>query len=118
LNSSWNRRQQSLTFFSCCCVSSTTNLSTKKSYDPTQLALGFNNYVHWTYKTSFLRVFASLTAFFLTFVTIFAILIYIVGLLQPKCVYVGSYFFRQGGSYFIDAFAISWTTFSTVVSVV
>jgi hypothetical protein len=93
------------------------------SYDPNKFGffhqLGFAGYVRWTYTTSFWRVFLSLTLIFYTLVTFFAILIYAVGVIQPQCLYVGTLDtnFTSAGGYFIDAFAISWTTFSTVVSI-
>jgi hypothetical protein len=95
----------------------------KISYDPSKLGclgqLGFNAYVHWSYRASFFYVVLSLTMIFFAFVTFFGLLIYILGGFQPECFYVGSLDkdFQQAGSHFIDAFAISWTTFSTVVSV-
>ena len=91
-----------------------------KSYDVSNLpavALGFTEYVHWTYKATFWEVIGSLTAFYLAFVTLFAILAYVVGRIEPNCLYVGSLNFAESGYYFIDAFQVSWTTFSTVVRI-
>ncbi|KAL3912674.1 MAG: hypothetical protein SGARI_001030 [Bacillariaceae sp.] len=91
------------------------------SYDPTNTGffnqLGFNAYVHWSYKANFVSVFLSLTVVFYFLVTLFAVFLYIVGIAQPECLYVGSLDidFQQAGNYFGDVFAISWTTFSTVV---
>ncbi|KAG7350714.1 hypothetical protein IV203_010074 [Nitzschia inconspicua] len=78
------------------------------------LALGFNAYVHWTYKVPLCKVLGSLIAVFLAFVTVFTILVYIFGITEPECLSVGPWDFQNSGSYFIDAFQISWTTFSTV----
>lgn len=64
-------------------------------------------------------VLLSLTAVFYAIVVVFAVLIDVAGLIQPTCIYVGSLDnYQEAGGYFIDALAISWTTFSTVVSVV
>lgn len=76
----------------------------------------FNRYVHWTFQTSLAQVLLSLTACFFTLTTLFAACIMGVATWQPKCIYVGDLDFAQGGGYFVDAFTVSWTTFSTVVS--
>jgi hypothetical protein len=98
---------------------SRTQRKQQTSYDPSSLwavALGFVDYVQWTYKVSLWKVMGSLIAFFLAFVTFFSISIFAVGKIQPNCLHVGTSNFEKSGSYFIDAFQISWTTFSTVVS--
>lgn len=87
------------------------------AYNPSNewvLALGFNAYVQWTYKVTLWKVLGSLVGFFVASVTFFSTVIYLIGIVQPECLYVGSLTFNESGSYFIDAFQISWTTFSTV----
>jgi hypothetical protein len=57
-----------------------------------------------------------LIAIFYLLTALWGIAIYGVGTYQPNCIYVGDFDFETGGGHFIDAYAISWTTFSTVVS--
>jgi hypothetical protein len=75
----------------------------------------FNDYVCWSLQTSLMMLILSLTAIFFVLTTVWAVLIAGVGWYQPQCLYVGTKTFEEAGSYFIDAYAISWTTFSTVV---
>jgi hypothetical protein len=77
----------------------------------------FSGYIHWTFQTELRYVIYSLTAIFYIFTTIWALVIAGIGWWQPVCLYVGDKNFETSGSNFIDAFAISWTTFSTVVSI-
>lgn len=73
-----------------------------------------NDYVHWTFQSSFGAVLLSLSVIFLLLVTLWAVLLYVIAQFRPQCLYVGSLHFDEAGNFFIDAFAISWTTFSTV----
>jgi hypothetical protein len=77
----------------------------------------FTSYIHWSFTTSLLALLSSLTAMFFIFTFFWAVWIAGVGWYQPNCIYVGSENFETGGSYYMDAFAISWTTFSTVVRI-
>lgn len=80
------------------------------------LAECFNRYVHWSFQTSFQQLVYSLIAIFYVLTLLWGLAIYGVGKYQPNCIYVGDLNFETGGGHFIDAYAISWTTFSTVVS--
>jgi hypothetical protein len=54
---------------------------------------------------------------FFSLTLVFAVVILLIGLHQPQCVYLnGVDFGTTGGAKFLDAYALSWTTFSTVVS--
>jgi hypothetical protein len=93
--------------------------STGGSVDPTDkwiLAEAFNRYVHWSFQTSFQQLVYSLVVIFYLLTCLWAVAIYGVGHYQPNCIYVGDLDFETAGSHFIDAYAVSWTTFSTVVS--
>jgi hypothetical protein len=108
-------------------TSAATSTDMEKSFDPSNSkwtflcvsvskSMGIVDYVRWSYQASFAKLALSLTVIFYTLVTIFAVLIYLVGIVQPQCIYVGSIGnFKDGGEYFIDAFSMSWTTFATVV---
>jgi hypothetical protein len=47
---------------------------------------------------------------------LFAVFIFLIGINKPSCIHVnGQDFASSGGARFLDAYALSWTTFSTVV---
>lgn len=63
-----------------------------------------------------MAVLLSAAVWFSSVTMIFAILIYFIGMRNPDCVHVnGVAFDSPGGANFMDAYALSWTTFSTVV---
>jgi hypothetical protein len=72
-------------------------------------------YLNWAFRSSFVAVFFSAAAAFYGLCLGFAILIYASGMNKPDCVYVNGVAFGTTGANFMDAFALSWTTFSTVV---
>jgi len=78
--------------------------------------LNFNEptlwYLNWCFRASFLTVFFSMLVFFMMYVLVFAVFVHIAAHHQPECTSLG---FRLG---FLDSFSLSWTTFSTVVSIV
>lgn len=45
----------------------------------------------------------------------FALMIMAIGYQRPDCVHVNGQDFGTTGAEFLDAYALSWTTFSTVV---
>jgi hypothetical protein len=71
-------------------------------------------YLHWTFRSSFMAVFLSAAIAFITLTMIFALFIWALGRANPSC--IGG--LEDSSDYFTDAYALSWTTFSTVVSVV
>lgn len=71
-------------------------------------------FLRWTFRTSFVMLLSFSCACFMTLACVFAIAIHIVGLLQPICISVGGLDYNAAGPHFIDAFALSWTTLSTV----
>lgn len=74
------------------------------------------SYLFWAFRSSFLALFLSAAVWFFMFTLGFAAMIYIAGRNKPECIHVGGYNFdEEGGPYFLDAYALSWTTFSTVV---
>lgn len=76
-------------------------------------------YLIWSLRSNFLVVLLSEAFAFWALICVFATCIYLGAYYQPECIRVqenGLYNFEEGGAYFIDAFALSWTTFSTVVS--
>ena len=73
-------------------------------------------YLNWTFRSSFLSVFFSAAVAFFSLTLLFSILIYLSGLNQPDCINVNGVAFGENSTNFMDAYALSWTTFSTVVS--
>lgn len=78
-------------------------------------------YLHWTFRRSFLAVFFSAAVGFFGLTLCFGLLIFWMGQSRPECVHVnGETFSNYTGSTsyrdFGDAYALSWTSFSTVVS--
>lgn len=73
-------------------------------------------YLHWTFRSSFPAVLLSAACGWFTFITIFAVGIWAIGLRRPTCIGIPS---DEDGKRppleFIDSFELSWTTFSTVV---
>jgi hypothetical protein len=85
---------------------------------PNQLV---TQYLHWTFRRSFMAVFFSAALGFFGINIFFSVLLLINGRTQPMCVqvngisfsnYTGSSLYRDFG----DAFALSWTSFATAVS--
>jgi len=77
------------------------------------------SYLHWTFRQSFLAVFFSAALGFFGFTLIFAVLILWSGYNHPQCLHVnGDNFSNYTGATtyqdFGDAYALSWTSFSTV----
>jgi hypothetical protein len=72
-------------------------------------------YLHWMFRVNFLFLFCVMCIMFFVWVMVFAALIMVAGTMDPMCVQVGGEPFGNADSKFADAFALSWTTFSTVV---
>lgn len=72
-------------------------------------------YLNWAFRSSFTAVILSATAAFFMLTILFALVIIGMGMRRPDCIYVNGEDFSKGGA-FLDAYALSWTTFSTVVS--
>ena len=70
-------------------------------------------FLHWSFRSPFLIVFGSAAIGFLCMTFLFALLIYLLGILWPYC--VGGVDFETDRAPFMDAYQLSWTTFSTVV---
>ena len=68
------------------------------------------NYLHWCFRSSFMAFLLSSFGGFLILTLLFAAAIWILGRKYPKC--IGGVDFET--DCFTDAFALSWTTFSTV----
>jgi hypothetical protein len=64
-----------------------------------------------------MAVIISACAGFFFFTLLFAVFIYGLGMLKPSCIYVNGVDFGTTGANFLDAYSLSWTTFSTVVRV-
>ena len=71
-------------------------------------------YLHWMFRVNFGFLFAIMCAMFFTLVIFFAALITIAGKMDNQCVRIGGAIFDNEDTAFADAFALSWTTFSTV----
>ena len=71
-------------------------------------------YLHWMFRVNFLFLFCVMCIVFFVLVILFAALIIIAGVLDDECVRIGGNEFGLVNSEFADAFALSWTTFSTV----
>lgn len=74
-------------------------------------------YLNWTFRASFFKVLFSAALGFYALTLFFALLIFASGTNHPRCVHVNGKDFGQSGpgDRFSDAYALSWTTFSTVV---
>lgn len=74
-------------------------------------------YLHWMFRVNFLFLFCVMCVMFFVLVMFFAALIIFAGELDNECVRIGGKPFGTVDSEFADAFALSWTTFSTVVCI-
>lgn len=73
------------------------------------------SYLIWSLRSNFLFVLLSEACAFWVVICIFSICIYVGALYQPECLrFPSNTNFEENGAYFIDAFTLSWTTFSTV----
>ena len=70
--------------------------------------------LHWMFRVNFIFLFAVMCMIFFVWVMIFAGFIIGAGRIDHECVRVGGEPFAEAESQFADAFALSWTTFSTV----
>jgi hypothetical protein len=76
-------------------------------------------YLIWSLRTRSPIVLLSQAFAFWATICVFTVCIYIGGLYQPQCIQgPRDMSFDESGSYFIDAFALSWTTFATVVRLI
>jgi hypothetical protein len=71
-------------------------------------------YLHWMFRVNFIFLFAVMCTMFFALVMVFAGVIVGVGRLDAECIQVGGVPFANASAPFADAFALSWTTFSTV----
>lgn len=69
-------------------------------------------FLHWTFRQTFPVVLLTAAVGFFSLTILFALLIWLDGLRHPEC--IGGVEYED--DYFTDAFILSWTTFSTVVS--
>jgi hypothetical protein len=74
-------------------------------------------YLYWCLRKSFLAVIMTESCLFLTWTWLFAVAYYILAQFNPECI-LGpeGVNFEEGNMGLIDAFTLSWTTFSTTVS--
>ena len=78
-------------------------------------SVGFvNKFLYWTFRKNFFIVLLAAACSFYLFTVTFAVFIYLIGKSNPKCIHVNGVDFDETRTQFIDAFALSWTTFSTV----
>lgn len=70
--------------------------------------------LHWMFRVNFIFLFAVMCTIFFVWVMIFAGFVIAAGRIDDECVRVGGAPFANATSDFADAFALSWTTFSTV----
>jgi hypothetical protein len=73
-------------------------------------------YLHWMFRVNFFFLFTLSCILFFGLVIVFSGFIVLAGSLESDCVRIGGESFGVAGTPFADAFALSWTTFSTVVS--
>lgn len=76
-------------------------------FSPNEIVM---SYLRWSFRASFAAVFLSAALGFLGATMLFAFMIWRIGVRHPDC--IGGVDFEN--DYFMDAFALSWTTFSTV----
>lgn len=83
-------------------------------YKPSQFLY---SYIHWTFGASFFSVFVSFLFIYTVFNLVFGGLLMIAGDAEPNCIMMaGEPFGTTPHTKFSDAFALSWTTFTTVAS--
>lgn len=71
--------------------------------------------LHWMFRVNFLFLFTVMCMAFFGLVLVFSALIISAGEMDADCIKIGGISFgNTTASYFADAFALSWTTFSTV----
>lgn len=75
-------------------------------------------YLHWMFRVNFFFLFTLSCIVFFALTIFFAGLIIAAGRMDEECVRVGGQTFESAGTAFADAFALSWTTFSTVVRII
>jgi len=83
-------------------------------FQPDALVTG---YLFWTFRVSFMLYMLSAVINFAAITVFFAVLIYASGRNKPECVHVNGEAFGhepEWGADFLDAYSLSWTTFSTV----
>lgn len=73
-------------------------------------------YLEWTFRSSFALVLCSTALGFFSLTLIFAGLILWGGRRRPECIWINGEDFGKSANQFGDAYMLSWTTFSTVVS--
>ncbi|GAX10050.1 hypothetical protein FisN_25Lh099 [Fistulifera solaris] len=71
-------------------------------------------YLHWMFRVNFLFLFGLMWLAFVGLTIVFAGFIAIAGRMDSSCVQVSRNDFGAAGTPFSDAFALSWTTFTTV----
>lgn len=71
-------------------------------------------YLHWMFRVNFAFLFALSCLVFFALTLIFAGFIMAAGRIDAKCVQIGGAPIGMNSAAFVDAFALSWTTFSTV----
>lgn len=72
-------------------------------------------YIDWTFSASFTSVFVTFLFAYIVLCLIFGGLLQVAGEHQPNCIVAsGEPFDHDGHTAFSDAFALSWTTFTTV----
>jgi len=81
------------------------------SYNPNKFYL---HYVNWTFNAHFFSLFLSFLVIFMMTMFGFAVLLKIAGDAHPTCIAVGGEPFDTSKAKLADAFALSWTTFTTV----
>ena len=76
------------------------------------IANGISRYVTWTYRSSFYVTIITSYIAFMGIMILFAVGIFLSGIMQPHCIFVGGTKVFSG--HFMDAVHLSWTTLATV----
>ena len=82
--------------------------------DRGNLIRGLVSHLNWLFRTSFMMFILYALTLYYGMVLIFTGIIAAAGSLDESCVIIGGKSFGHAGTEFFDAFALSWTTFSTV----
>ena len=112
----WIDKHHMNCIFFCCGVDDPTKHNVDSNvYKPGKHLYG---YIHWTFTASFTSVFLSFLLIFSAFNITFGGLLMLAGNAEPNCIMMaGEPFGSTPQTKFSDAFALSWTTFTTVVCV-
>lgn len=73
-----------------------------------------SQFLHWSFRSPFVAVFGTAAIGWFALTISFALVFWVLGTIQPECIGGVDYKNISSGAKFVDAYQMSWTTFSTV----